>query len=260
MTRSLTIIVPAYNEAARVASVVTMLVGLGQQELDSFEIIVVNDGSRDRTGAIADELAAQYPEVRAIHQPRNAGVGAAYTAALHAARMPMVTLVPGDNAFAESGVRDVFRTVGAADMIITYRANPSARSPVRRVLSVICNRLLRLATRAPLRDGHSMYVWPTAWAREISTPPDYRYHLVSLTTLFARAETYCEIPVLLNPKPDESSGVMRFSVVWGLGTTMLGLLLRSSARRHRPRRVEADPHQRLSKDRSAPHQRPAVSR
>lgn len=255
MTRSLTIIVPAYNEAERIASVVKMLAGLGQQELDSFEIIVVNDGSRDGTGPIADELAAQHPEVRVIHQPRNAGVGAAYTAALHAARMPMITLVPGDDAFAEAGIRDLFRTVGAADMIITYRANPSARSPVRRVLSVICNRLLRLATHSPLRDGHSMYVWPTAWAREISTPPDYRYHLVSLTTLFQRAQTYCEIPVLLNPKPDESSGVMRFSVIWGLGTTMLGLLLRSSTRRSRPRRVDVRPAERLSTDRSAARQK-----
>lgn len=257
MTRSLTIIVPAYNEADRVSSVVEMLVDLGHQELDSFEIIVVDDGSSDGTGAIADRLAAQHPEVRVIHQPGNTGVGAAYTAALRMARMPMITLVPGDDAFASSGIRDLFRTVGTADMIITYRANPSARSPVRRLLSVICNRLLRLATHSPLRDGHSMYVWPTAWAGEISTPPDYRYHLVSLTTLFQRAETYCEIPVLLNPKPDKSSGVMRFSVIWGLGTTMLGLLLRPG-RRSRPRRVDVRSVQRLSTDRSAARQKHAA--
>lgn len=158
MMRSLTIIVPAYNEADKVGSVVEMLVDLGHQELDTFEIIVVDDGSSDGTGAIADRLAAQHPEIRVIHQPGNTGVGAAYTAALHAARMPMITLVPGDDAFAPSGIRDLFRTVGTADMIITYRANPSARSPVRRLLSVICNRLLRLATHSPLRDGHSMYV------------------------------------------------------------------------------------------------------
>ncbi len=239
MPRGLTIAVPAYNEEERIAGVVEMLLRSAAEELQDFEIIVVNDGSRDRTAQIIDKLSEHHATVKAIHQPRNMGVGAAYAAALQAANFPNFTLVPGDDAFAQSGILDVFRHVGQADMIITYRANPRARSPVRRVLSIICTRLLRVATRCPLRDGHSMYVWPTSWAREVNVPTDYRYHLVSLTALLRRAETYGQIPVLLNPRPDESSGVMRLPVVWGLGMMMLRLLAVSifSPPRKGPRQV-----------------------
>jgi len=49
---------------------------------DDFEILVVNDGSKDSTGAVADRLAAEMPFVRAIHHERNKGYGAARAGAL----------------------------------------------------------------------------------------------------------------------------------------------------------------------------------
>ena len=236
---SLTIVIPAFNEAGRLRIVVEETLEEATRELEAFEIIVIDDGSSDDTGKIADLLSGEHPGVvLAVHHPTNRGVGAAYATGLAQARYPRLTLIPGDRAFEPSGIGAVFRAAATADVVISYRQNPGARTPVRRALSRICSALLRAATRCPIRDGHSMYVWPVEAARRIEVPQDYRYHLVSLVTLMQEVESFVEVPVTLTPKPDYSSGVMRPKVVIGLGLTMMGLLLRTRfSRAARPPRI-----------------------
>jgi dolichol-phosphate mannosyltransferase len=236
---ALTIVIPAYNEEEILLTTVEEAISAATAELSSFEIIIVNDGSTDGTQTVADQMAKRYDEVSVIHQPQNLGVGAAYALGLERARFPNITLIPGDHAFAKSGVIEIFRAAGSAEIVISYRANPQARTLMRRVLSKICTSLLRVAIGCPIRDGHSMYVWPVEKARKIKVPADYRYHLVSLTTLMKDADTYTEIPVTLTPKPDASSGVMRFGTVFGLGFAMLRMLIPSYLRRGKkhPRKI-----------------------
>ena len=65
---------PAHNEEANVAGLVEEALAVLPTLADTFEIIIVNDGSRDRTRAIADELTASHPDVvRAVHHPVNRG-------------------------------------------------------------------------------------------------------------------------------------------------------------------------------------------
>jgi dolichol-phosphate mannosyltransferase len=70
------IVMPAYNEEACIADVVAMWTALltNQFPTDTTRLIVVNDGSRDRTGAILDELKPSYPNLIVVHQP-NVGHG-----------------------------------------------------------------------------------------------------------------------------------------------------------------------------------------
>jgi len=86
MDRELTIVVPALNEARRLAITVEEVIQAAQRHLSAFEVIIVNDGSTDGTGDVADALAARYPWVTVIHHSTNLGVGAAYHAALRLAR------------------------------------------------------------------------------------------------------------------------------------------------------------------------------
>ena len=88
---------PAHNEEANLAGLVdealTVLPGLAT----AFEIIIVNDGSRDRTQQIADDLTAANPGVvRAVHHPVNLGYGAALRSGFRAARYELVAFTDGD--------------------------------------------------------------------------------------------------------------------------------------------------------------------
>src|SRR5438045_8469749 len=74
---SLTIFFPCYNEEANVENTTLAALEAGGKVTDDLEVIIVNDGSKDRTGDIADRLAATYPCVRTVHNDPNRGYGGA---------------------------------------------------------------------------------------------------------------------------------------------------------------------------------------
>jgi glycosyltransferase involved in cell wall biosynthesis len=92
----LTIFFPAYNDSGTIASLVVAARRAAQQVTTDFEILVVNDGSADDTGAIADELARTYSEVRVIHHPRNRGYGGALRTGFLEASKELVFYTDGD--------------------------------------------------------------------------------------------------------------------------------------------------------------------
>ena len=136
---------PAHNEAANLRGLVeealTTLPGLA----DRFEIVIVNDGSKDETQAIADELTAANPGVvRAVHHPTNLGYGAALRSGFAAARFDRLAFTDGDRQFK---VADLGRLIerfraGDTDAVVGFRikrADPLVRT--------VYARLYRLANR-----------------------------------------------------------------------------------------------------------------
>jgi glycosyltransferase involved in cell wall biosynthesis len=220
MAPGLTVIVPAWNEEERLATTVEEVVLAAKRHLRAYEIIIVDDGSTDRTAAVADALAARSGSIRVVNHAANRGVGAAYYTGLSLAQYPYLTLVPGDNAFHVSGLEAVFALVGSVEMVVSYRANPRARTPIRRILSRLCTLGMRLVTGRPLRDAHSLYVFPVAQARQVRRNNSYGYHIETLSTLLRGGVPYTEVPVRLNPRPDSSSKVMRLGVLARLIATM----------------------------------------
>ena len=220
MSPGLTVVVPAWNEERRLAVTVEEVVAAARRHLTDFEVIVVDDGSTDGTPAVAARLAARFPCVSVVRHEANLGVGAAYYTGLSRAKFPYLTLVPGDNAFHESGLDAVFALVGRVPMVVTYRANPRARTPMRRLLSRCCTRAMRVVTGHRIRDAHSLYVFPVAQARQIPPNTGYGYHIQTLSTLLRGGVPFAEVPVQLNPRPDSSSKVMRLGVLARLIATM----------------------------------------
>ncbi|HEY3164309.1 MAG TPA: glycosyltransferase family 2 protein [Candidatus Limnocylindrales bacterium] len=104
---------PAHNEEANLEGLVAEALETLPRLADTFEIVIVNDGSRDATGRIADELAAGNPGVvRAVHHPTNRGYGAALLSGFQAARHDHVAFTDGDRQFR---VADVGRLIDRMD-------------------------------------------------------------------------------------------------------------------------------------------------
>lgn len=125
-------VLPAYNEEAALATTVSglraVLAGLGRP----YEVIIVNDGSTDRTGALAEGLAAADPAVRVIHHARNLGYGAALKSGFGAARLPWVFLMDADGQFDPGELPRFLAEAAHADFIVGYR--PTRADPVHRAL------------------------------------------------------------------------------------------------------------------------------
>ena len=141
---SLSVIVPALNEQDSLHATVEAVLKTFGPMVDDLEILVFDDYSSDRTGCIADELAAHDSRVRVFHNPHRFNIGGVYKAGLREARGQYVVLVPGDNEIRVDEVARGMLYLDRASMIVFYVTNPAVRSWSRRTLS----RLYVLAVNA----------------------------------------------------------------------------------------------------------------
>jgi glycosyltransferase involved in cell wall biosynthesis len=140
-----------YNEEGNIEQAVTSAVAVLAGVTDCYEVIVVDDGGRDRTAAIADRLAAENPRVRVVHHPVNRGYGAALRSGFAAARYPLVVLADGDNQFDLGELSVLLRGLGKFDIVSGYRI--ARHDPVvRRLYAFMYNRLARFLFNVPVRD------------------------------------------------------------------------------------------------------------
>jgi glycosyltransferase involved in cell wall biosynthesis len=137
---------PAHNEEANLEALVEEALVALPNLAERFEIIAVDDGSRDRTPAIADELAARYPEVfRVVHHPTNLGYGAALRSGFRASRFGLIAFTDGDRQFKVADVGLLTKRLAATDLpdvVVGYRLK-RADPPIRRWYA----RIYRLSNR-----------------------------------------------------------------------------------------------------------------
>lgn len=152
------LVIPAYNEAAilerNLLQLCEHLVRLGAEFTS--EIVLVNDGSRDRTGALADAFALDHDSVRVVHHSHNQGLGQALRTGFEAARGRYIVTLDLDLSYApahiERLVRHMRRT--GAQVVVASPYMPGGRvSSVPRLrlwLSIWANRFLSLAAKRDL--------------------------------------------------------------------------------------------------------------
>ena len=100
-TPSISAVLPAYNEEALIEQTVLQVEEVLRDLTDDFEIIVINDGSRDRTGAVLAALQERRPDVplRVVTHPRNRGYGAALASGFDLAGKELIFFTDGDQQF-----------------------------------------------------------------------------------------------------------------------------------------------------------------
>jgi glycosyltransferase involved in cell wall biosynthesis len=98
-TRGLAVVLPAYNEETVIAHSVARCVDVLSTLAPDYEIIIVDDGSRDRTGQVSDELAAANSRVRVIHNKPNRGYGGALIAGFQAVTKSLTFFMDSDGQF-----------------------------------------------------------------------------------------------------------------------------------------------------------------
>ena len=131
---SLSVIVQAFNENESLAATVEKIIQECERLDRRWEIIIVDDGSRDGTAATADELAAAHEQVRVIHHPRNQGMGAALKSGFQEATGDFVTSIPADGQLNPAELTKLMEALQDADFVTTRRTRPY-RALSRRLLT-----------------------------------------------------------------------------------------------------------------------------
>jgi glycosyltransferase involved in cell wall biosynthesis len=147
---SLSIFFPCYNEEGNVEELSRKALAVARELTDDYEVIVVDDGSRDRTAAIAGALAEEDPHLRLVRHETNRGYGAALTTGFRAAAKDLVFYTDGDGQFDLGELPKLLPLIENADMVCGYRLR--RRDPLPRKVNAwlwgaLVNHLFHLRVR-----------------------------------------------------------------------------------------------------------------
>ena len=147
----LSVFFPMSIEESNVEGSVSKALEVLPRLVGEFEVLVVDDGSSDKTPEIADALAAKHPEVRVVHHPENQGYGAAVRSGLESAQLELVFFTDGDLQFDLSELEGLLEQIERADVVCGYRIQ--RRDPPHRLLNAfLWNRLVRILLGLKIRD------------------------------------------------------------------------------------------------------------
>jgi glycosyltransferase involved in cell wall biosynthesis len=135
MQRSLSVIYAAYNEESNIRDTITRSLEALRSRFQTFELLIINDKSRDRTGEIAEELARAHPEISVIHNEKNIGQGASLAEGFRRARCDLVIHNAMDYPFDLCDLDRMVPLLDEADVVAAARSDRPSYTAYRRFLS-----------------------------------------------------------------------------------------------------------------------------
>ena len=150
--RSISVFFPAFNDEQTIGSLVIKALNVLAELTDDYEVLVINDGSSDRTPQIIDRLAEAFPQVVAIHHERNLGYGAALQSGFRHASKELIFYTDGDGQYDVDELRRMLPLMTAdVDVVNGYKSG-RADSRTRKVIGDLYKRVARKTFRLPIRD------------------------------------------------------------------------------------------------------------
>ena len=133
IAESLTVALPAYNEEANIAAMVDEVVRTVTPLVRDWEVVVVDDGSRDGTSAAVSAIESRDPRVRLVRHEKNRGYGAAVWTGLTSARKGLVFFTDSDRQFDIAEIQGLLERQPDADLVVGYRS--PRRDPIARKIN-----------------------------------------------------------------------------------------------------------------------------
>ena len=183
----ITVVILALNEEEclkeTTATMISAAAAAGNIPLD---IIIINDGSTDRTPQIIRTLENQYSFVRSIHHAQNKGPGVGVKEAILIARYPKFIVTPGDNDLSKDLLAQLFSNKDKADLVLAYYLNMGDRGWFRTCLSNLYTWIYRAAFQISIYYINSPCLYPTEQLREIQIRSDRFGYSAEMTVKLLR--------------------------------------------------------------------------
>jgi dolichol-phosphate mannosyltransferase len=223
--RSVSFIVPALNEEKVVEQVVRDIHSNVNRLVQTNEIILVDDGSTDRTGQIMDSLAHELAHVRVLHNRPNIGLGASYQRGVAVARYDYVMMLCGDGGLPASSLPSIIEKVGTADIVVPFMTNlKSIKTPTRYFISRTYTHLLNLLAGHKLNYYNGLPVHKRGLLTPaLMTSSGFGFQGEILVKLLKSGHTYVQVGVLGSETTNKTS-VFRLRNVASVTKTVLKLI------------------------------------
>ena len=223
---TITLIVPALNEETVVRSVVEQILAEVRNRFADYEVILVDDGSTDRTGDIMEDLARKNEKVRVLHNSVNLGLGTSYRLGLKEARHQYVMLLCGDGGLPAVSLPPIFERIGEADIVVPYMTNlKQIKTPLRYILSRTYTGLLNFLFGLRLNYFNGLPVHRTDLLRRIAiTSSGFGFQGEILVKLIKSGATHIQVGVL-GAEETKRSFALRPKNLLNVARTLVHLVL-----------------------------------
>lgn len=221
--RTISVIVTAMNEEGNLSETVASVVNAVALRIPDYEVIIVDDGSTDRTASIADELARSNPRIRVHHNPRNIGLGRSYKVGIDLAAHEYISWVAGNNIVPQEALERLYDRVGERDMVISYILRDVRgwdRRTVSRAFTIGMNRLFSVRMR--------YYTGPCVYRSSVAKRLPMRatgslFVAELLVRLLRAGQTYVEISLMPKPRTAGATKTFRLKNMFDVFTSVLRL-------------------------------------
>jgi glycosyltransferase involved in cell wall biosynthesis len=225
-----TFFVPCLNEASRVGPTLDSISDAMASSRLSYEVIVVDDGSKDRTSEVVEEYRAAHPEMPVTLRVNrgNLGLAHSFVDAAFEGRGRYYRLICGDNIEPSESISAVIAEAGRADIVIPYYPAVPGKSRLRLALSGLFTRIVNIASGHNLKyyNGNPLYkrYHVMRWA-----PHNYGfgYQADLLTQLLDQGATFIQLPIAGLHRAKEKGSSVKLRNLLSVAHSLLEIFLRS---------------------------------
>ncbi|KPJ70435.1 hypothetical protein AMJ51_01920 [Microgenomates bacterium DG_75] len=213
MKESISIIITAYNEEKNIEKVVNLTFKVLKKAADDYEVIVVDDGSEDKTHQILKRLQKKYRQLRIIKNPKNLGIGNSLKILFKAARKNLVFFIPADGQIKATELPKFLKKSKDYDLICgsTWRKGYPF---YRKILSYLYNLLLRVFYKTGVKNADSAKFIKRRVLKSIKLESNSDFVDAEL---IAKARKYgfkiTELPIRFHPRTSGKSSALKLNVI-----------------------------------------------
>ena len=199
---SVSIVVLAFNESLGLITTVESIHQALDDKFPEYEIIIVNDGSEDDTGQIAEEITNTDSRVKVVHNQQNMGCGFTFMRGVEEASYNYVWLIPGDGEITRDSIKTIADHIGTADMVIPYVLNSGIRPLSRRIISLGYTTILNILFWKRLHYYNGPCVIKTQPAKKAPriNSRGFAFMAPILLKLIKQNYSYIEVGIELQPR------------------------------------------------------------
>ena len=225
----LTLFVACYNESENIVGTLETVVAAASKTVPSYEILVVDDGSKDKSVREVRRFMAQHPElpIRLLVNPRNEGVANNYAEAAFRGRGEWYRMICGDNVESEETLSTIFRSIGEAEMLIPYYVEHPGRPRHRKIISKLYTGLVNFLSGYRLHYYNGMPLTRRAYAmRWHSNSHGFGFQADLVTRLLALGATYKEVGVIGRERAGGKSSALTFRNFASVAHSLQNIVIR----------------------------------
>ena len=227
--KSLTVILPAYNEEESLETCVNELIIQLDRSIDDYQVIIVDDGSVDNTLNCALKLKQKYQNINVISNIKNSGIGYSYKKALEQVSTTYVTWLPTDGEIRSKELLESFEYINTYHCIITYPVNSKGtRTLFRYWLSKIYQSIFRFLFVSDIYYFNGVTLFRTSILKKIVIDSKgFTFTAESVVKFLSKNKElenlFIQLPINLTPREKGSASAIKLSVLFDVSIFIIKL-------------------------------------